>query len=184
MLSSSFVSHSVVCHHREQPQGARSEPATMPGVQDWRTTPCAIIDDIFQRQPDGEWEQQVDAFFAEHLSDAAIDQLPSLNDTPTRELSHGQVIRFRCMIQGTIILEIMLLAVSDVASFYPPCLSDMFDPEFYLSVFELRNLATGEVQLRNGKFRELTPCGRRDEVNSALTVSEVIQCMLSPVVGA
>ena len=79
----------------------------------------------------------------------AWNQFPSLNFTPTHELVDGQIVRFRCMIQ------------------------DIFDPEYYLSTFEIKDLSTGQTRLETGKYRDLTPCGPREELNpdSAVTVN-------------
>jgi len=62
-------------------------------------------------------------------------QLPSLNDVPTHLLPTNSMVRFRCMVQ------------------------DMFDPEFYLGVYEVESLKTGAKCLRSGKYRDLAECG-------------------------
>lgn len=44
-------------------------------------------------------------------------------------------------------------------------IQDIFDPEYYLSTFEIKDLSTGKVRLQTGKYRDLTPCGPREELN-------------------
>ena len=41
---------------------------------------------------------------------------------------------------------------------------DMFDPEYYLSVFPIKDLSTGATRLGTGKYRDVAPAGPREEV--------------------
>jgi len=43
-------------------------------------------------------------------------QIPSLNDVPVQNLVSGSLVRYRCMVQ------------------------DLFDPEFFLSIYEIHNV--------------------------------------------
>ena len=110
----------------------------MPGIQDWRITPWATMDQMMSKRTfradtiDADlesWEKEVDAFFGPRLSDPeAVRALPSLNSVPTHELVDGQLVRFRCMLQ------------------------DMFDPEFYLASFEVKSLANGSVRMSKPSY--------------------------------
>ncbi len=110
----------------------------MPAKQDWRVTPWAAVDAAFAAkcggdgQVDDDWEKEVEAFFRARLlsssSSSSLDwsrQVPSLNESSQHQLVDGQVVRFRCMVQ------------------------DMFDPEYYFSVFQVRDLSTGKVTVDN-----------------------------------
>ena len=62
-------------------------------------------------------------------------QIPSLNDTPLHNLKPNSLVRFRCMIQ------------------------DMFDPEFYLGIYEVEDKKTGEKAMKSGKYKDVAECG-------------------------
>ena len=47
----------------------------------------------------------------------------------------------------------------------------MFDPEYYLSQYQVRNLSTGEVRTVTGRYRDIAPCGPREEL-----MTETDQC--------
>ena len=59
-------------------------------------------------------------------------QVPSLNSIPPRSIPRGSLVRFRCMIQ------------------------DMFDPEFYLAVYETTNPADSKTVSAVAKNNLLT----------------------------
>ncbi len=127
----------------------------MPVAQDWRMTPWAAADQLFASKCSGggddgaarrvnpSWEGDMRRFFRAKLGSdcAAWDALalPSLNEIPAHRLVDGQVVRFRCMVQ------------------------DMFDPEYYLSVFAVRDLSTGRKRLATGRYRDVAPVGPREE---------------------
>lgn len=119
----------------------------MPAVQDWKTTPLSIISKIFDENKESsvntstKWEEIVVNFFEEKLStEEAWKSIPSMNATPNHDLVDGQLVRFRCMIQ------------------------DMFDPEFYLNKYEVRDLSSGAVRMETGRYRDGGPNGAREEI--------------------
>lgn len=75
-------------------------------------------------------------------------KVPSLNDSPLHELRANSVVRFRCMVQ------------------------DMFDPEFYLGVYEVADLESGKTSLKSGKYRDIAQCGV--SLSSAVTNENVV----------
>jgi len=87
------------------------------------------------------WEEKVKAFFNEQLSKpGALEKVASLNQMPNHQLRDGQLASFRCMVQ------------------------DMFDPEFYLGSYRVKNLGDGSIVERTGRFRDLVNCGPREEL--------------------
>lgn len=110
---------------------------------DWRTSPLQLVAKIFEsRQEHAEpWEQRITSQFQTLLSNPnSLSSIPSLNSTPNHELSDGQLVKFRAMVQ------------------------DMFDPEIYLAQYETRHLSTGEVRLQCGRYRDVLPNHHREEI--------------------
>jgi len=142
-IYSSLVSHQL--HALPTPPPSIT---TMPVAQDWRSTPLQLVEKVFEDRtgqvPQGEpqpWHQQVTAFFKNRVEEpGALASIPSLNDVLNHELADGQLVRFRAMVQ------------------------DMFDPEFYLSQYQVRNLSTGEIRTVSGRYRDIAPCGPREEL--------------------
>lgn len=64
-------------------------------------------------------------------------QIPSLNDTSLHSLKPNTLVRFRCMVQ------------------------DMYDPEFYLGAYEVKDSVTGNTFVRSGKYKDVAECGVR-----------------------
>ena len=64
-------------------------------------------------------------------------QIPSLNDIPLHSLKPNSLVRLRCMIQ------------------------DMYDPEFYLGLYEVEDNKTGAKTMRSGKYKDVAQCGVR-----------------------
>ena len=58
-----------------------------------------------------------------------------MNDTSLHNLKANSLVRYRCMIQ------------------------DMYDPEFYLGKYEVKDTATGNTFLRSGKYKDVAECG-------------------------
>jgi len=125
----------------------------MPGCQDWRFAPWASgVDAVFQahcggdgqQQVDANWESAVGSFFEDKLGrngQAWASKVPSLNETTGRDLVDGQLVRFRGMVQ------------------------DMFDPEYYLRIYAVRDLANaGRVNMRTGKYKDAAEMGAREEI--------------------
>ncbi|XP_059677347.1 mini-chromosome maintenance complex-binding protein [Gavia stellata] len=66
-----------------------------------------------QNVPNSDWEKKVTEYFKEKLKENnATNWVPSLNDVPVHYLKPNSLVKFRCMVQ------------------------DMFDPEFYMGVYE------------------------------------------------
>uniref|UniRef100_A0A3Q3A3F5 Mini-chromosome maintenance complex-binding protein n=1 Tax=Kryptolebias marmoratus TaxID=37003 RepID=A0A3Q3A3F5_KRYMA len=77
------------------------------------------------------WEAKVVEFFKDQLKEKeAQTAVPSLNDVPLHYLKPDGLVKFRCLVQ------------------------DMFDPEFYMGVYETVDPSTG------AKVRFKFPCGQ------------------------
>ncbi|XP_063238088.1 mini-chromosome maintenance complex-binding protein [Bacillus rossius redtenbacheri] len=76
------------------------------------------------------WEANTEECRQHLKSDDAWESIPLLCQVPSDELVDGQLMRFRGMIQ------------------------DMYDPEFYLSQYEVVSKADGCSSVRSGKFKE------------------------------
>ncbi|KAG8224647.1 hypothetical protein J437_LFUL003081, partial [Ladona fulva] len=63
-----------------------------------------------------------------------------LNNTPLHNLSDRRLVRFRCMVQ------------------------DIYNPEFYLSYYEVLNKDTGETRMESGKYRDVTSLKPNEEI--------------------
>ncbi|MBN3295848.1 MCMBP protein, partial [Amia calva] len=76
-------------------------------------------------------------------------KVPSLNDVPLHYLKPNSLVKFRCMVQ------------------------DMFDPEFYMGVYETVDPTSKARVLRSGKYRDVAECGPQQEVdlNSSRSVT-------------
>ncbi|KAM7385910.1 hypothetical protein PAMP_001953 [Pampus punctatissimus] len=115
----------------------------MPSTQDWTDTwincPLGVVEGMFaasQNNPDSGWEAKVVEFFKEQLKQKdAHTWVPSMNDVPLHYLKPNSLVKFRCLIQ------------------------DMFDPEFYMGVYETVDLSTKTKILRCGKYKDVTECG-------------------------
>ena len=64
----------------------------------------------------------------------ALQDIPSLNSTPLDYFKDGQLVRFRGMIQ------------------------DMYNPEYFLSNYEVINTRTGESSIRSGMYVDSALC--------------------------
>ncbi|MCI4376333.1 hypothetical protein PGIGA_G00187250 [Pangasianodon gigas] len=86
----------------------------MPSVEDWINNPLGVIDGIFaQSSSSPDWEKKAVDYFKEKLKvNKAQSWVPSLNDVPLHYLKPNSLVKFRCMVQ------------------------DMFDPEFFMGVYE------------------------------------------------
>uniref|UniRef100_A0A8C5WMB4 Mini-chromosome maintenance complex-binding protein n=1 Tax=Leptobrachium leishanense TaxID=445787 RepID=A0A8C5WMB4_9ANUR len=92
--------------------------------------------------PGADWERKVTACFQEKLQDNRLaNQVPSLNTVPLHHLKPDGLVRFRCMVQ------------------------DMFDPEFYMGVFETVDPRTNTRTLHFGKYRDVADCAQPQEVD-------------------
>lgn len=85
-------------------------------------------------------------FFKEQLKENdARTGVPSLNDVPLHYLKPNSLVKFRCLIQ------------------------DMFDPEFYMGVYDTVDPSTKAKVLHCGKYKDVTECGV--DFNSRNTVT-------------
>ncbi|CAM4592171.1 unnamed protein product, partial [Lepidochelys olivacea] len=109
----------------------------MPCVADWLNSPLSIVQGIFaQNGPSPDWEKKVTEYFTEKLKENnATNWVPSLNDVPLHYLKPNSLVKFRCMVQ------------------------DMFDPEFYMGVYETIDPNTKTRVLHFGKYRDVAECG-------------------------
>uniref|UniRef100_A0A669CQ24 Mini-chromosome maintenance complex-binding protein n=1 Tax=Oreochromis niloticus TaxID=8128 RepID=A0A669CQ24_ORENI len=99
-----------------------------------------------QSDPNSGWEARAVEFFKDRLKEKDAHTLvPSLNDIPMHYLKPNSLVKFRCFIQ------------------------DMFDPEFYMGVYETVDPATQAKTLRCGKYKDVTECGV--DFNSKNTVT-------------
>ncbi|NXJ63139.1 MCMBP protein, partial [Rostratula benghalensis] len=123
----------------------------MPCVADWLNNPFSIVQGIFaQNVPNSDWEKKVTEYFKEKLKENnATNWVPSLNDVPVHYLKPNSLVKFRCMVQ------------------------DMFDPEFYMGVYETVDPNTNTRVLHFGKYRDVAECGPQQEIdlNSTQTVT-------------
>ncbi|OXB82592.1 UNVERIFIED_CONTAM: hypothetical protein H355_005847 [Colinus virginianus] len=123
----------------------------MPCVADWLNNPFSIVQGIFaQNSPNSDWEKKVTDYFKEKLKENnATNWVPSLNDVPVHYLKPNSLVKFRCMVQ------------------------DMFDPEFYMGVYETVDPNTNARVLHFGKYRDVAECGPQQEIdmNSSQTVT-------------
>ncbi|XP_066535529.1 mini-chromosome maintenance complex-binding protein [Hoplias malabaricus] len=122
----------------------------MPSVLDWVNTPLCVVDGIFaQNSSSPEWERKVVEYFKEKLKvNDAQSWVPSLNDVPLHYLKPNSLVKFRCMVQ------------------------DMFDPEFFMGVYETVDPATNSKVLRCGKYKDVTDCGQVDFSSRNAVTSE------------
>ncbi|CAK6962454.1 mini-chromosome maintenance complex-binding protein [Scomber scombrus] len=125
----------------------------MPSTQDWTNTwinsPLGVVEGMFadsQNNPNSGWEAKVVEFFKDQLKQKeAPTWVPSMNDVPLHYLKPNSLVKFRCLIQ------------------------DMFDPEFYMGVYETVDPSTKAKVLRCGKYKDVTECGV--DFNSKNTVT-------------
>jgi len=133
----------------------------MPVADDWRTCPLNLVNKAFTNRQDN-WEAAITGQFKHLLDNESVRRsLPSLNLTPNHELTDGQLVRFRGMVQ------------------------DMFDPEIYMAEYETRNLATGVNQVVCGRYRDVLQNTMRTEIleDSPLNVLKdrgVVYCVSIP----
>ncbi|KAG7462441.1 hypothetical protein MATL_G00184930 [Megalops atlanticus] len=119
----------------------------MPSVHDWIDTPLNIVEDIFaQSSGSPQWEAKVLEYFREKLKDGdAWNWVPSLNDVPLHNLKANSLVKFRCFVQ------------------------DMFDPEFYVGIYEKIDITSKSKVLSFGKYKDVAECGV--DLNSSNTVT-------------
>ncbi|KAM6916062.1 mini-chromosome maintenance complex-binding protein [Xenentodon cancila] len=111
----------------------------MPSTHDWINRPLDVIEGMFaasQNNLNSGWEVKAIEFFKEQLKEKdSQTMVPSLNDVPLHYLKPNSLVKFRCLIQ------------------------DMFDPEFYMGVYETVDPTSKAKMLRCGKYKDVTECG-------------------------
>lgn len=114
----------------------------MPGVDDWALAPLRAVDKIFEEcGPSGEWRQKAREFFKKEIGQKTVlSKLPWVNETPLHDLRPNQVVRFRGMVQ------------------------DMFDNEFFLDLYEVRDSNTGTFRLQSGRYKDIAECGAGENI--------------------
>lgn len=113
----------------------------MPGIDDWVNSPLDIIQSLFDAE-NKDWSNNVEGFFKNRLADVtAWQRIPSLNHTPLHSLKPNSLVRFRCMVQ------------------------DMFDPEFYLGIYEVVDKSNNKTFLKTGKYQDVAECSPQQEIN-------------------
>lgn len=121
----------------------------MPCTREWINNPLGVVETMFgenQNNPDSKWEAKAVGFFKEALKEKdAQTMIPSLNDVPLHYLKPNCLVKFRCLIQ------------------------DMFDPEFYMGVYETAEPSTKNKVLKCGKYKDVADSGI--DFNSEKTVT-------------
>ncbi|XP_055358191.1 mini-chromosome maintenance complex-binding protein [Betta splendens] len=121
----------------------------MPSTHDWINNPLGVVEGMFAASLGNTnlaWEAKAVEFFRDRLKEKdAHTWVPSLNDIPLHYLKPNSLVKFRCLIQ------------------------DMFDPEFYMGVYETVDPATKAKVLQCGKYKDVTESGV--DFNSKSTVT-------------
>ncbi|KAM9804247.1 mini-chromosome maintenance complex-binding protein [Neosynchiropus ocellatus] len=121
----------------------------MPSTRDWIDNPLEVVEGMFAasaNDPNPGWEAKALEFFKEKLNEKDCHTLvPSVNDIPLHYLKPNSLVRFRCLIQ------------------------DMFDPEFYMGVYETVDPSSDTKVLRCGKYKDVTECGVDMNSNNIVT---------------
>ncbi|KAA0717965.1 Mini-chromosome maintenance complex-binding protein [Triplophysa tibetana] len=119
----------------------------MPTVDDWINNPLGVVDGLFaQSNSSPDWEKKVVDYFKEKLkSNDTHTWVPSLNDVPLHYLKSNSLVKFRCMVQ------------------------DMFDPEYFMGVYEINDPTSNTKLVKCGKYKDVTDCGV--DFNSRNTVT-------------
>uniref|UniRef100_A0A8C4SZA4 Mini-chromosome maintenance complex-binding protein n=1 Tax=Erpetoichthys calabaricus TaxID=27687 RepID=A0A8C4SZA4_ERPCA len=116
----------------------------MPSDQDWLSNPLGVVQDLVadEKISNLDWEKRALEYFQEKLKETeAASWVPSLNDVPLHYLKPNSLVKFRCMVQ------------------------DMFDPEYYMGVYESVEPSTQARVLHIGKYRDVAECEPQHEVD-------------------
>lgn len=113
----------------------------MPGVEDWINNPLEIVQKIFIEQEHTNCHNSVVQYFRKYLNEKdKYQMIPSLNDISVQHLKPNSLVRFRCMIQ------------------------DMFDPEFYFEMYEVKDKYTNQCALKCGLYKDTLDCKQTEEI--------------------
>ncbi|XP_018423752.1 PREDICTED: mini-chromosome maintenance complex-binding protein-like [Nanorana parkeri] len=106
-----------------------------PGTGEWITEPLRCVQRLYEESAAlPGWEQKVTHYFQEKIQENLSCWVPSLNDVPLHYLRPNSLVRVRCMLQ------------------------DMFDPEYYMGVYETLDHGSNERALHLGKYRDVADC--------------------------
>jgi len=113
----------------------------MPVAMTASTSPLMMISKLFSSRVEGDnWEEKVESHFKAELSRPEVwAGLTSLNTAPNHSLVEGQLVKFRGMVQ------------------------DMFDPEYYIAEYQVREKGGGVVS-RSGRYRDTVQCAPGEEM--------------------
>lgn len=114
--------------------------ATMPCIEDWLTNPLSVAEGIFHEAGKPDHGRVREFFSSRSQNTEALQHIPSLNDVPGHLLKSKSLVKFRCMIQ------------------------DMFDPEFYLAVYETVDKSDKSSNLRFGMYQDIVSCPENCEL--------------------
>ena len=134
----------------------------MPVPMNATSSPLQVISNIFDaRSQEANWEKQIEQHFKSELDKPdVLSNITSLNVTDNHALTDGQLVRFRCMVQ------------------------DMFDPEYYMAQYQVKNLKDGSVKARCGRYRDVVQCGLGEEVldtgDTDLRERQCLYCVSPP----
>ncbi|XP_027863176.1 mini-chromosome maintenance complex-binding protein [Xiphophorus couchianus] len=133
----------------------------MPSTHDWINDPLGVVEGMFaasQSSQSSGWEAKAVEFFKEQLKEKEAQTLvPSLNDVPLHYLKPDSLVKFRCLVQ------------------------DMFDPEFFMGVYETVDPATQARTLRCGKYKDVTESGVDVNSRNAVTAErQTFYCVPIP----
>lgn len=114
----------------------------MPSLGNWISEPLCVIDSLFEKNSTLD-VGEVSRYFSDKLSDAQQrQQIPSVNDLPLRQLVSGSLVRYRCMVQ------------------------DLFDPEFFLSTYEIRDVEDPAKQrVCCSLYRDVISCEAHESID-------------------
>jgi len=106
------------------------------------TNPLHTVANMFDSRAEfPDWEKRIlDHFSKEFARPDSVSTIPSLNLVPNHSVMDGQLVRFRCMVQ------------------------DMFDPEFYLAKYQVRNVKEGTMRTLCGRYRDMVSCAPGEEL--------------------
>ncbi|XP_063993169.1 mini-chromosome maintenance complex-binding protein isoform X2 [Diachasmimorpha longicaudata] len=90
-----------------------------------------------------------------------LKEIPSLNSPFLHDIKDGHLVRFRGMIQN------------------------IYNPEFYLQTFEVRDNNTGEISVRSGMYRDAAVCQTHEEIiqdsdNKRITDRQTLSVISTP----
>ncbi|CAI9736278.1 Hypothetical predicted protein [Octopus vulgaris] len=106
----------------------------MPGLFDYVNQPLQIIQKLFDQQSSLKPESVSDYFRKELEKPSLAAQVKSVNSTALHDLIPNSLVRYRCMVQ------------------------DMFDPEFYMGTYKIKDSCTKQTFVKCGMYRDVAEC--------------------------